>query len=79
VLVIVTPEQLSVAVGGVQLTTAWHDDVAATFMLGGQLMISGRITSMTVTVNRHVEVLPLLSFAVYITSLLPTGNWSPGL
>jgi hypothetical protein len=50
--------QLSEAVGGVQLTTALHEEVADdTIMFEGQLLICGIMLSITSTVKLQVEVL----------------------
>jgi hypothetical protein len=55
--------QLSVTVGGVQLTTALHVAVAATLMFAGQLVNIGLVASVTVTVNEQVSLLPAASVA----------------
>src|SRR5258705_1670810 len=35
-------------------------------------------SSSTITLNTHVLVLPAASLAVYVTTVVPTGNTSPG-
>ena len=62
--VIVPPAQLSVKVGGVQLTTALHEAVAGTVIFAGHPDITGGILSVTVTLNERVAVLPAASVAV---------------
>src|SRR4030095_16941474 len=78
VLVIVAPLQLSVKVGGVQFTIAWHDALALTVMSERQPEIRGLIASCTITLKVHVEVLPATSVAVYVTIVVPTLKVLPG-
>jgi hypothetical protein len=76
VLVIVT-EQLSIGCGGVQLTTAPHEEFAETTMFEGQPVITGVLLSVTVTLNVHVETFPAPSVAVYFTCVVPTAKELP--
>ena len=62
--VTVTPRQLSIAVGSVQLTDASQEFFALTAMFDGQLAKSGGVLSSTITLNEQVEVFPPLSKAV---------------
>jgi hypothetical protein len=63
--VIVAPVQLSLAVGSVQVATASQAPGAVfTVMLVGQPLITGAVTSTTVTVKEQVEVSPAPSVAV---------------
>jgi uncharacterized protein YunC (DUF1805 family) len=78
VVVSVPPEQLSVNVGAVQVTTAWHDALALTVIFEGQPEITGLVTSWTITLKEQVEVLPAASVAVYVTGVVPTENVLPG-
>src|SRR5687768_11259149 len=64
VLVNVEREQLSEAVGGVQVATASQDPFAVSRTLDGQPVIVGVILSFTVTVNEQVEIFPVASVAV---------------
>jgi hypothetical protein len=61
---IVPPVQLSVKVGGVQLTTALHEAAAGTVIFAGHPDMTGGILSVTVTLKVHVAVLPAASIAV---------------
>jgi len=62
-------EQLSDAVGIVQLTIALHDDAPdETLMLDGQPEITGAILSFKVIVNEQELALPAASVAVSVTS-----------
>mgnify|MGYP007004974323 CR=1 FL=1 len=54
--VIVAPEQLSLTVGATQLATAVHAAPAFTVMFAGQPLITGAVTSTTVTVKVQVAV-----------------------
>ena len=78
VLVIVPPLQLSVKLGAVQFTTAWHDAPALTVMSDGHPEIRGFIASCTITLKVHVEVLPAASLAVYVTAVVPRLKVVPG-
>ena len=56
---LVTVPQLSVAEGGVQLTTAVQSPGSVfTVMFDGQSVITGPSLSMTVTVKEHIDDLP---------------------
>src|SRR5258705_384205 len=62
-------EQLSDAVGIVQLTIALHDDAPdETLMLDGQPEITGAMLSLSVMVKEHELALPAASVAVRVTS-----------
>jgi hypothetical protein len=74
----VTVPQLSVAVGAVQGTDAWHNPFAGTTMFEGHPVITGFILSTTVTVKEHKDEFPEPSVAVYVTVDTPTGNVAPG-
>ena len=75
-LVIVTPGQLSVAVG-VKETFAPHwPAVFGTTILAGQVTVGG-CTSLTLIVNVHVAVLPDASVTVAVTVVIPTGKKDP--
>ena len=69
--------QLSEAVGGVQVAVALHDASTKTVTSEGQLAITGGVLSTTVTVKRHVDLLPASSSAVYVTVVTPNGKASP--
>ena len=60
----VAPVQLSVKVGAVQFTTALQEALAFTVMFAGHPLMTGGVISFTVTMNEHVDVLPVGSFAV---------------
>jgi glutamate 5-kinase len=77
VLIKVDREQLSVAVGAVQLTTAWQALFAGTEMLDGHPAMTGLVLSLTMTLKEQVELLPLTSVAVYVTRVVPFGNVVP--
>jgi hypothetical protein len=77
VLVKLEIEQLSDAVGGVQVAMALHDVLAATEMLDGHPVITGFVLSLTVTLNVHVAVLPAASVAVYVTGVVPIEKSEP--
>ena len=73
-----TPEQLSLAVGVVYVTTAVHCPLAAGWvMLVGQV-ITGSVTSAIVTVNAHCAVLLEVSVAVQVTVVVPLLKLEPG-
>ena len=75
-LVMVTPGQLSVAVG-VKLTTAPHwPAVLFTVIFAGQVTV-GNSVSFTLMVNVHVAVLPDASVTVHVTVVVPTGKNDP--
>ena len=75
--------QLSSAVGAVHVTICEQVAGFPAFdvkpILAGHPVITGFVLSLTVTVNEQVAVLPELSVAVYITTVVPTGNASPEL
>jgi hypothetical protein len=70
-LVIVTPGQLSLAVGGVQVTGLQAVKFA------GQFMITGSIVSDTVTLNEQLLELPAASVITNVLVVVPTGNSDP--
>lgn len=75
-LVMVTPGQLSVAVG-VNETFAPHwPAVLLTIIFAGQTMV-GNCISLTLIVNVQVVVLPVASVAVHVTVVIPTGKKDP--
>jgi hypothetical protein len=70
--------QLSVAVGAIQRATTQESALfdALNEILAGQFLITGLIESlkqglMMVTVKLHTDVLPRVSFAVYVTVVKP--------
>src|SRR5688572_15694806 len=65
--------QLSDTVGTAQFTTALHEAVALTILSDGQLLMTGLVTSFTITLNEHVEMFPAPSLAVYVTVVVPTA------
>lgn len=69
--------QLSVAVGGIQLTDFVHVPESVTVISAGQDEITGAILSITETLNEHVDALPVESVAVYITAVEPPGKIEP--
>jgi hypothetical protein len=69
--------QLSDAVGGVQLATAWQDPLAVSKILEGHPEIMGFVTSFTITLNVQIAVRPAASVAVYFTCVAPIGNRLP--
>jgi hypothetical protein len=78
VCITVTPAQLSLAVGVIQLTTALHDPgLFEVIIFNGQVTNVGFWLSVTVTVNEQVAVLPPASVAVKLTGVVPTGNNEP--
>lgn len=80
VLVIVTA-QLSVAVGGVHVTFAPQTPRVAsafTVIVEGQPVITGFVTSFTITLNEQVDCRPEASVAVYVTTVVPTEKNCPG-
>jgi hypothetical protein len=64
VLVRLESEQLSLAIGGVQVTVASQDAFAETEMFGGHPVMIGSRLSLTVTLKLQVDTLPALSVAV---------------
>ena len=67
-------------VGGVQLTILSHSPGSnETEISVGQFEIKGAVLSVTVTLNVHVDVFPAASVAVYVTTVVPSTNTSPGL
>jgi hypothetical protein len=70
--------QLSLPVGIVHVTTALHrpGSVFCTMLLGQPEIVGGTV-SVTVTLNEHVETLPEVSVAVYVTAVVPTGKLEP--
>jgi len=70
------PGQLSVTCAAYCTTASHLPDAVYTIMLAGHTN-TGRSLSETVTLNVHVAVLPLLSFAVQITFVSPTENRVP--
>jgi hypothetical protein len=71
--------QLSVAVGGVQVTDAPEGPVALVVIFAGHPVITGASLSRTVTSKEHVAALPAVSVKVYVTVVVPTGNVGPGV
>ena len=63
-LVKVTSPQLSVAVGAFQVAVALHVASAKTVMFEGHPVITGGESSLTITLNEQVEILPAASVAV---------------
>jgi len=74
----VTPEQLSLTVGALHVTTAlhWFGSVPVEMSLGHP-EITGFSLSSTVIPKEQVAVLPEASVAVYVTVVEPTGNELP--
>jgi hypothetical protein len=70
--------QLSVAVGGVHVTTLLQVDVV-TETLAGHPEMTGCVTSFTTTLNVQVDWRPDASVAVYVTAVVPTGKNCPGV
>ena len=75
-LVIITPEQLSVAVG-VKVTTASHRPGSLLTIISAGQTTTGSSSSFTVTSNVHTLVLPEASVAVTVTVVVPNGNILP--
>src|SRR5262245_40691564 len=74
-----TPGQLSTAVGGVQSPAYWQSGAfVCTVMFVGQFCRLGGSSSVTVTLKLHVEIRLDESRAWYVTTVVPTGNDSPG-
>lgn len=79
-LLVMVTAQLSVTVGGVQLTVRLHAFAGAfTVMFVGQPVITGVVASTTITLNAQVDCLPEASVAVYVTGVVPTEKNCPGL
>src|ERR1051325_1447389 len=74
-LVIVATPQLSLTVGGVNVTfvAAQRPLLAVTVSSAGQV-IAGGCVSLTITVGLQVAVLPALSRTVQVTMFVPTGK-----
>lgn len=70
--------QLSVNAGGVQVAVALQEAEAVNVMSVGQFKITGALASVTNTLKEQVVVLFDGSFAVYVTVVVPSENWSPG-
>lgn len=73
--------QLSVTVGGVHDTFVPHVPIVASafnVIVEGQFVITGFVTSLTITSNVQVDVLPEASVAVYVTGVVPTEKNCPG-
>jgi hypothetical protein len=70
-------EQLSVAVGAVQVAIALQDALADNVILLGHPVITGLLLSTTTMLNVHVDVLPEPSVAVYVTGVVPIENSDP--
>jgi hypothetical protein len=67
-----------IVVGGVQVTTFEHSFAARlTVIFDGQLVITGRVVSVTVTVKLQVDLFPAASVAVYVTEEVPKLNVAP--
>jgi hypothetical protein len=65
-------------VGGVQVTILLDSvSLRSTSILAGQPIISGSVLSVIVTLNVHVDVLPVASVAVYVTGVVPRLNVDP--
>jgi hypothetical protein len=78
VCVIITPAQLSFAVGAIQLTTAPQEPASFdALMFEGHVTKTGGWLSFIVTLNEHVDVFPLPSVAVNATKVTPNGNADP--
>ena len=74
--VIVTPGQLSVAVGA-KFTTAVHLAGSVSFVMSPGQAIFGASLSLTVTVNEQLSLLPAASVATDLTVVVPLGNVEP--
>ena len=74
----VTPEQLSVAIGGVQLAEAPQVPVeTGSEILPGQTPRTGWVLSETVTVNEQEAIFPSASVTWYVSVVVPIGNRPP--
>lgn len=74
--VVVAPGQLSVPTGGVQVAIAPDGHVGSSVMLAGHV-ICGGVLSTTVTTCVSSAKLPLLSVALYVIVVFPTGKTFP--
>ena len=81
-LLVMLTTQLSVTVGGVQVTLVPQVPAVAsalTVIVAGQPVIVGFVISFTTTSKLHADCLPEASVAVYVTVVVPTAkNW-PGV
>lgn len=78
VCVTTTPEQLSVALGDVQLTIELHNPgVTFVMMFAGHDVKTGFSKSLTVTLKAQTEMFPYASVAVYEMLVVPIGNNEP--
>lgn len=77
VLVMVTAEQLSVAVAVPGLTIAVHRPLVVLAVIFAGQLITGLTVSFTVTVNVLVVILLEASLAVIVTVVVPAGNAVP--
>jgi hypothetical protein len=59
------------------VTAAPLEPVASAVMSAGTFEITGGVVSTTVKWNEAVEVLPLVSVAVHVTVVVPSGNIDP--
>ena len=73
---LVTPEQLSLTVGANVTTAVLLQVGTLVVMLAGQVIV-GLVLSLTVTVNEQLFVLPPVSMAVQVTSVVPLANVDP--
>jgi hypothetical protein len=73
---VVTPGQLSLAVGEKVTMAEQTPTPAIVEMLDGQAMV-GFSLSLTVTLNEQLAVLPLVSVAVQLTGVVPFGKEEP--
>jgi hypothetical protein len=72
--------QLSIALGGVQLAVASQvvaSDPVPTVTFPGQPLITGSVSSTTITLKEQLALLPLPSLAVQVTSVVPFGKVEP--
>jgi hypothetical protein len=76
-LVKVETEQLSDAVGAVQVAVAWHDELAEREMFDGQPVMTGLLLSTTMTLKVQVDDRPDASVAVYVTGVVPIEKRKP--
>src|SRR3989337_377365 len=73
---IVCTMQLSVVDGGSQVTIASQPDVGLT-IISGMAVITGEMSSTTMTLKTRVEVFPSVSLAVMVTGVEPMENGLP--
>ena len=65
--------------GAVHETAAPHAPSDACLVIfEGQPVITGLLVASTITLNEHCELLPVWSVAVYVTTVVPSENTSPG-